>query len=102
MWMSGWLAAMLVMAVVGRETIRELDVFQIMELRSLIGLLMFYPLIRLNGGFVTLKTAHPWQHIGRNIAHYGAQFGWLMALTLIPLAQVIAIEFTMPIWAAKK
>ena len=29
-----------------------------------------------------------------------AQFGWLVALTLIPLAQVVAIEFTMPIWTA--
>ena len=32
--------------------------------------------------------------------HYGAQFGWFLALTMIPLAQVVAIEFTMPIWTA--
>lgn len=100
LWMAGWLACMLVMAVAGRETTRELSVFQIMELRSLIGLCMLYPLIRANGGFLTLGTSHPGRHIGRNLAHYGAQFGWLMALTLIPIAQVIAIEFTMPIWTA--
>ena len=29
-----------------------------------------------------------------------AQFAWFKALTLIPLAQVISIEFTMPIWTA--
>jgi drug/metabolite transporter (DMT)-like permease len=99
-WMAGWLAAMLVMAIAGRETTRELDVFQIMEMRSVIGLAMLYPLIHLAGGFGKLKTARPWQQVGRNIAHYGAQFAWFKALTLIPLAQVISIEFTMPIWTA--
>ncbi|MDH8062009.1 EamA family transporter, partial [Klebsiella pneumoniae] len=39
-------------------------------------------------------------HIVRNIVHYAAQYGWFLALTLIPLAQVVAIEFTMPIWTA--
>ncbi|MBS0541814.1 MAG: DMT family transporter [Proteobacteria bacterium] len=98
--MAGWLACMVVMAVAGRETTREIHVFQVMELRSLIGLVMLYPVIHANGGFGALGTKHPWRHVGRNIAHYGAQFGWLMALTMIPLAQVISIEFTMPIWTA--
>jgi len=99
-WMAGWLAAMLVMAIAGRETTRELDVFQIMEMRSVIGLVMLYPLIHIDGGLGKLRTARPWQQVGRNIAHYGAQFAWFKALTLIPLAQVISIEFTMPIWTA--
>ncbi len=36
----------------------------------------------------------------RNLIHYGAQLGWFFALTLIPIGQVVAIEFTMPIWTA--
>jgi drug/metabolite transporter (DMT)-like permease len=100
LWMAGWLACMVVMAVAGRETTRELNVFQVMELRSLIGLAMLYPLIHAHGGLQEMHTRHPWRHLGRNIAHYGAQFSWLMALTMIPLAQVISIEFTMPIWTA--
>ncbi|MBJ7408351.1 MAG: DMT family transporter, partial [Bradyrhizobium sp.] len=32
--------------------------------------------------------------------HYVAQLGWFFALTLIPIGQVVAIEFTMPIWTA--
>ena len=99
-WMAGWLSAMLMMAIAGREATRELDVFPIMEMRSILGLFMLYPLIYLGGGFAALKTARPWQHLWRNVAHYGAQFGWFLALTLIPLAQVISIEFTMPIWTA--
>ena len=91
---------MLVMAVAGRETTRVLAVFQVLEMRSLIGLLMLYPLIRASGGFAAVKTQRPGPHVLRNAVHYAAQFGWFVALTLIPLAQVIAIEFTMPIWTA--
>lgn len=99
-WMAGWLAAMLVLMIAGREIARELDIFQLMELRSVIGLLMLAPLVHRNGGLAGMRTARPLQHIGRNIIHYGAQYGWFLALTLIPLAQVVAIEFTMPIWTA--
>ena len=98
--MAGWLSAMLVMAVAGREATRELHVFQILEMRSLIGLFMLYPLLRASGGFAAMKTRRPLQHAVRNTVHYGAQFAWFFALTLIPLAQVVAIEFTMPIWTA--
>jgi drug/metabolite transporter (DMT)-like permease len=99
-WMAGWLTLMLILLVAGRETTRELNVFQIMEMRSVIGLFMLYPLIHMNGGFASMRTARPLMHIGRNVVHYAAQYGWFLALTLIPLAQVVAIEFTMPIWTA--
>jgi drug/metabolite transporter (DMT)-like permease len=98
--MAGWLSLMLVVAVAGREALRELNVFQLMELRTVIGLFLLYPLVRLNGGFAALKTQRPLQHIGRNLIHYTAQLGWFYALTLIPIGQVVAIEFTMPIWTA--
>jgi len=47
-----------------------------------------------------VKTARMHMHIARNLIHYGAQLGWFFALTLIPIGQVVAIEFTMPIWTA--
>lgn len=99
-WMFGSLAAILMMAISGREASKELNVFQIMEMRSLIGLAMLYPLIRSSGGVRAMKTGRIWQHIGRNTAHYAGQFAWLQALSMIPLAQVIAIEFTTPAWTA--
>jgi len=100
LWMSGWLALMLVMTVAGREATRELSVFQLMEVRSVLGLFLLYPLIHLNGGLAILKTSRLPQHVARNLIHYGAQLCWFFALTLIPLGQVVAIEFTMPIWTA--
>jgi drug/metabolite transporter (DMT)-like permease len=100
LWMAGWLALMLIVAIAGREGMREMNVFQLMEVRSILGLLMLYPLIRMNGGFAVVKTARVHVHIARNLIHYGAQLGWFFALTLIPIGQVVAIEFTMPIWTA--
>jgi drug/metabolite transporter (DMT)-like permease len=100
MWMAGWLTLMLVIAIAGREAAREINVFQLMEMRSIIGFLMLYPLIRASGGFGAMRTKRLPQHVARNIIHYGAQLGWFFALTLIPIGQVVAIEFTMPIWTA--
>jgi drug/metabolite transporter (DMT)-like permease len=100
LWMAGWLVLMLCVAIAGRETTRELNVFQIMEVRSVFGFFMLWPLIHFNGGFAAMQTARPLQHVARNLVHYVAQLGWFFALTLIPLGEVVSIEFTMPIWIA--
>jgi drug/metabolite transporter (DMT)-like permease len=100
LWMAGWLCLMLIVAIAGRETTRELNVFQIIEMRCLLGFFTLYPLIRSSGGFAAMKTSRLPLHVGRNLFYYVAQLGWFFALTLIPLGQVVAIEFTMPIWTA--
>jgi drug/metabolite transporter (DMT)-like permease len=97
-WMAGWLLLMVVMAIAGRQATQELDVFQIMEVRALIGILLLAPLVNAAGGLRAMHTARPLLHLGRNIVHYAAQYAWLLALTMIPLAQLVALEFTMPIW----
>ena len=99
-WMAGWLSLMVIIAIAGREAMRELGVFQLMEMRSVIGLVLLAPLIRAEGGLRVMRTLRLRGHVARNVVHYGAQFGWFFALTLIPLGQVVAIEFTMPIWTA--
>jgi drug/metabolite transporter (DMT)-like permease len=99
-WMAGWLTLMVVIAVAGREAAREMSVFQLMLLRSTLGMVMLWPLVRAAGGLSSVRTERLPQHVLRNAVHYAAQYGWFVALTLIPLAQVVAIEFTMPIWSA--
>lgn len=99
-WMAGWQVLMLVIAVAGREAAREVSVFQIMLVRSVLGIALLWPLVRAAGGRVALRSERLPTHALRNAVHYAAQYGWFAALTLIPLAQVVAIEFTMPIWAA--
>ena len=100
LWMAGWLLLMVVIAVAGREATRELTVFQVMLMRSGLGLVMVWPLVHRAGGLLAMRTQHLSQHVARNAVHYAAQYGWFAALSLIPLAQVVAIEFTMPIWSA--
>jgi len=100
LWMGGSIASFLTMTVAGRAVIPALDVFQVMEMRSIIGWFILLPLVFASGGFGAMRTKRPMQHIGRNVVHYAGQFAWLQALTLIPLAQLISIEFTTPIWGA--
>ncbi len=99
-WMAGWLTAMVVIAVAGREATRTLHVFQIMEMRSLLGLVLLWPLVHQSSGVAAMRTRRLGAHVARNTIHYGAQFGWFLALTMIPIAQVVAIEFTSPVWTA--
>lgn len=98
--MSGWLVMLLTITVAGREGLRDVNVFQVTELRSVLAFCILLPIIHLNGGFAAMKTARLGTHVTRNLVHYGAQLGWFFALTLIPIGQVVAIEFTMPIWTA--
>jgi drug/metabolite transporter (DMT)-like permease len=39
-------------------------------------------------------------HILRNSVHFASQYAWALSLTLLPLATVFALEFTMPAWVA--
>ncbi|RLP23379.1 DMT family transporter [Mesorhizobium sp. YM1C-6-2] len=100
LWMGGSIASFVTMTVAGRAIMPELDVFQVMEMRSVIGWFILLPMVFAAGGFAAMRTRRPLQHIGRNVAHYAGQFLWLHALTMIPLAELISIEFTTPVWGA--
>ncbi|TIU96472.1 MAG: DMT family transporter [Mesorhizobium sp.] len=99
-WMALSIASFLTMSVAGRATTAELNVFQVLELRSVIGLCILLPLVMISGGFAAMRTKRPLAHIARNVVHFVGQAAWLYALTLIPLAVLISIEFTTPIWTA--
>jgi drug/metabolite transporter (DMT)-like permease len=99
MWMGGWLLNTLALTIAGRELGHDIPVFVIMIFRSLIALAILTPIVLYHGG-LRRRFANLRLNIVRNIVHYGAQYSWFVALTLIPLAQVVSIEFTMPIWGA--
>ena len=99
-WMALSISSFLAMSVAGRATTAELNVFQVLELRSVIGFFILLPLVLTSGGFAAMRTQRPLAHIARNVVHYTGQAAWLYALTLIPLAVLISIEFTTPIWTA--
>jgi drug/metabolite transporter (DMT)-like permease len=100
-WMTGALASFTLVAIAAREAGRQIDTLQIMFYRALISLGIIVALAGLSGhGFGRLRTARLRLHTLRSGIHFLAQFSWLYALTLIPLAQLVALEFTAPLWVA--
>lgn len=99
LWMMGTLMSFIALALGGRELASDLGTFEILFFRSVIGLAVVLVLAGANG-WETLKTAQPKLQVFRNCAHYVGQYGWFYGLGFLPLAQVFALEFTLPIWAA--
>lgn len=99
LWMAGALVSFMAMAIAGRELSKELTTFQILFFRSLVGLAVIAAILQ-HAGWGKVKTRAFGTHVLRNLAHFGGQYGWFTGLALIPLTEVFAIEFTMPIWTA--
>ena len=97
--MSGTLVSFMAMAIGGRQLSAHLSTFQILFFRSVIGLLIVgFFLWRSN--WRQIFTQHLRVHVLRNISHFGGQFGWFYGIAFIPLAEVFALEFTVPVWTA--
>jgi drug/metabolite transporter (DMT)-like permease len=98
LFMSGAIASFSVMAVAGREVSFALDTFEIMLFRSIVGVFIVCSIAGLSGSWRQINTDAFGTHLVRNLAHFIGQNLWFYAVTVIPLAQVFALEFTSPIW----
>jgi drug/metabolite transporter (DMT)-like permease len=96
--MLGSVAAFTAMAIAGRELAGRHDTFEIMAWRSLIGLVIVCVVAANLGRLRDIRHDRLGQHTIRNLFHFAGQNLWFHAITLIPLAQVFALEFTSPIW----
>ena len=102
LWMVGALLSFSVMAVSIRELARMgLSIFEILAIRSgvallvLLLLLAFRPELRAHA-----RPRRMGLNFFRNGVHYASQFCWALSLTMLPLAMVFSLEFTMPAWTA--
>ena len=98
LWMLGAIASFSAMAVAGRAVSHALDTFEIMTYRSLVGIVVLWVLLTLNGQWRQVTRRSLGTHVIRNAAHFTGQNLWFYAVTAFPLAQVFALEFTSPIW----
>lgn len=98
-WMMGAVASFTSMAVAGRIVSLELDTFEILGWRSLMGVIVMALAITFGGMWKTIDFHRFDLHLSRNIFHFAAQNLWFYAIFTIPLAQVFALEFTAPLWA---
>jgi drug/metabolite transporter (DMT)-like permease len=97
-WMTGTIVSFSAMAVSGREISFELDTFEIMMYRSIIGLIIVILLAKLFKTHREITTQNISLHFYRNLSHFTGQNLWFYALTLIPFAQLFAFEFSVPLW----
>ncbi|MEL6806338.1 MAG: DMT family transporter [Pseudomonadota bacterium] len=98
LWMTGSIASFSSMAVAGREVSGSLDTFEIMMYRSFVGVVIVCALAGVTGAWRSIQTERFGTHLMRNLAHFTGQNLWFYAVSVIPLAQVFALEFTSPIW----
>jgi drug/metabolite transporter (DMT)-like permease len=98
LWMTGAIASFTGMAIAAREINGVHDSFEIMAARSVIGLGIVVMVGVLTGQLGRISTDRLGGHALRNLVHFTAQNLWFWSLTMIPLAQVFALEFTSPIW----
>src|SRR5215831_13886135 len=99
--MTGALLSFSAMAVSIRGLAGTLNIFEILAIRNACGVAVLLALVaarpELRG---TLRLRRMGLHAVRNGVHFFAQYAWALSLTLLPLATVFALEFTMPAWVA--
>ncbi|MBQ4823008.1 DMT family transporter [Leisingera sp. HS039] len=98
LWMIGAIVSFSAMAIAGREAGLTLDTFEIMAYRSLVGVIIVVSLLTATGSWHQVSSARLGVHAVRNLFHFTGQNLWFLAVTLVPLAQVFALEFTSPLW----
>ena len=98
LWMIGGVFCLTSMAIAGKEISLQIDTFEILFFRSVIGvcIILFFLVKKKLLREINLKQIRT--HLKRNSAHFIGQNLWLYALASITLAEVTSLEFTMPIW----
>jgi len=90
------------LAVASRELTAALSTLEILFWRSLLGGVIVTAILA-RAGILDRAGLQPqligW-HALRNVTHFGGQCAWLIAIAALPLAEVFALEFTTPLWAA--
>lgn len=100
LWMAGSVMGLCFVAIAGRALRPHLDTFEVMLYRSLVGTVVIGGTALLTGRTGEISTRHFGLHLARNTFHFAGQNLWLFALSLIPLAQLFALEFSYPILVA--
>jgi drug/metabolite transporter (DMT)-like permease len=85
----------------GRESGKFMSAMHMVFYRNFLSLIILLIAFRWLGvSFDQLKTKQPWLQFGRALVHFCGQWCWMAALLLIPLVELIAFEFTFPLWVA--
>ena len=72
--------------------------YQIVFVRSVIGLFLTLIIVQLEGGWSILRTSRPWLHTMRGILIVIANMTFFLALAVLPLADATALFFAAPLF----
>ena len=97
-WMLGSVVAFTLMAVAARNVSDVHDSFEVLMIRSAAGFAMVLAYGAARGQLGQITAQNLRGHFIRNIVHFTGQNLWFLGLTLIPMAQLFALEFTSPLW----
>ena len=102
LWMVGALLSFSVMAVSIRELAKaNLSIFEILAIRSGVAVLVLLVLLAVRPDLRAYALPRRMKlNVLRNTVHYASQYAWALSITMLPLAMVFALEFTMPAWTA--
>jgi drug/metabolite transporter (DMT)-like permease len=99
--MTGTLVSFCVMAVSIRGLAGRFTIFEILTIRTLGSLLILFAVAAFKPQFFAqMAPRRMGVNLVRNGFHFMSLYGWALSLTILPLATVFALEFTMPIWLA--
>jgi drug/metabolite transporter (DMT)-like permease len=98
LWMLGAITSFCLMAIAARELDGHIDKFELLAIRSMVGLVLLVIILNVIGKPTLMFSKRTKTHVWRNLFHFIGQFSWLVGIGLLPLAQVFAIEFTVPLW----
>ncbi|HIG36551.1 MAG TPA: EamA family transporter, partial [Oceanospirillaceae bacterium] len=97
-WMLGAIASFCLMAIAARELDGVIDKFELLAIRSLVGVVLLVIIMNVIKRPTLMFSQRTKAHFWRNFFHFIGQFSWLVGIGMLPLAQVFAIEFTVPLW----
>ena len=100
LWMMGSVISFTSMAVAARQVSSELDTFEIMTYRSILGIIVVMSCAYFAGTISEINTQELRLHFVRNTIHFTGQNLWFYAVTVITLPQLFAFEFSVPLWIA--
>ena len=99
--MTGGLVSFSAMAISIRLLSARLNLFEVLTIRSGIGMVIMLTLLAIYPRFRSEIHPHRMKLVlFRNGIHFVAQFLWASALTVLPFATVFALEFIAPAWTA--
>lgn len=98
-WMFGMVVSFLLLMIATRELSTKMSSMEILTFRSIVGIPIMC-VVAWYLGFHRIRSRRPGAQLLRNLAQFSGQWCWVFAVATLPMGNVVALEFTTPMWTA--